>query len=71
MSLGDVLRKRCGVPGTEPEAACCNPTVEEISLGFAELALTGLALSDQSRQRDFALQVHFYDSAGSAVLWVW
>ncbi|CAL8467360.1 g6897 [Coccomyxa elongata] len=57
MSLGDVLRKRCGVPGTEPEAACCNPTVEEISLGFAELALTGLALSDQSRQRDFALQI--------------
>ncbi|BDA40350.1 probable mediator of RNA polymerase II transcription subunit 12 at N-terminal half [Coccomyxa sp. Obi] len=57
MSLADVLRKRCGVPRTEPEAACQNPTVEDISFGFAELALTGLALSDQSRQRDFALQI--------------
>ena len=63
MSLADVLRKRCNVPGTGPEAACKSPTVEEISLGFADLALTGLALSDQSRQRDFALQVRLYDSA--------
>ena len=39
------------------------PTVEEINLGFADLALTGLALSDQSRQRDFAVQVHLYNSA--------
>lgn len=62
MSLADVLRKRCNVPGTEPEAAACqNATVEEVSLGFAELALTGLALTDQGRQRDFALQVRLYN----------
>ena len=57
MSLAQVLRKRSCVPVTPPDQAGPSTDVESVGPGFADLALTGLALSDQSRQRDFAQQV--------------
>ncbi len=57
MSLAQVLGKRSGVPVTPPDQAGPSANAESVGGGFADLALTGLALSDQSRQRDFAQQV--------------
>lgn len=56
MSLAEVLLKRCGLPAAGSDSASLSPAAEAVGGGFADMALTGLALSDQSRQRDFAQQ---------------
>ncbi|KAK9916244.1 hypothetical protein WJX75_000426 [Coccomyxa subellipsoidea] len=57
MSLAEVLLKRCGLPAAGSDSASLSPAAKSVGGGFADMALTGLALSDQSRQRDFAQQI--------------
>lgn len=61
MSLANVLRKRCG-SSAQADSASHPPEDDAVQAGFADLALTGLALSDQVRQHDFAQQVQHFHS---------